>query len=339
MNSWIRSLGHLIHEIVTAIPHFIQVFVAFIRRVCRREKRFHGKQSYDCLPIPAGVYLRPDACIYSQQYLMSLGMAVTWDNPDVRLTDTLNNPIASYGLQPSTSYTITATIHNKKNDTPVPGMPVVFKLVSFGASGDIIQPIGSAVVDLPVRGTPGEPAHASVTWTTPTSPGHYCITIEAVVPDDATPMDNIGQHNTVVNGVRHGERLELRFPVRNALQIAQRFSARLHSYRLPERHILRRRMGEGAGANRTGQREGDASLLQRVVAANRPDLFPVPADWDAAVTPSDGIIEPGRTVDLTFTATVPASAPAGLQQPFHISISDAEGKAPLGGVTATYTVA
>src|SRR6476620_11603867 len=39
----------------------------------------------ECQRIPADVYRRPDPMIYSQPYLTSLGLAVTWDNPDIHL--------------------------------------------------------------------------------------------------------------------------------------------------------------------------------------------------------------------------------------------------------------
>jgi hypothetical protein len=95
MKGWVAALVHLIKEIFTAFPKLIKLIIALVVRLCKRERRFRGKQPIDCLPIPSGVYLQPDASIYSQQYLMSLGMAVTWDNPDVKLTDALNNVVPS----------------------------------------------------------------------------------------------------------------------------------------------------------------------------------------------------------------------------------------------------
>jgi hypothetical protein len=37
--------------------------------------------------LPATIYKRPDPLIYSQAYLMARGLAVTWDNPDIWLTE------------------------------------------------------------------------------------------------------------------------------------------------------------------------------------------------------------------------------------------------------------
>ena len=37
--------------------------------------------------VPPHTYKRPDPMIYSQYYLASKGIAVTWDNPDIQLFD------------------------------------------------------------------------------------------------------------------------------------------------------------------------------------------------------------------------------------------------------------
>ncbi|MBV8895300.1 MAG: hypothetical protein JO051_02230, partial [Acidobacteriaceae bacterium] len=44
------------------------------------KSRFEAWQTDDCQPIPKHIYRRPDPLIYSQQYLMSQGLAVTWNN-------------------------------------------------------------------------------------------------------------------------------------------------------------------------------------------------------------------------------------------------------------------
>jgi hypothetical protein len=346
MKGFVTAAVHLIKEVFSAFPNLIKLIVVLILRLCKLHRRYGGKQPIDCLPIPSGVYLQPDASIYSQQYLMSRGMAVTWDNPDVKLTDGLNNVVASHDLQPSTSYTVTATIHNRKNDAPVPSMPVVFSLVSFGISGPSVQSIGSTVVDLPVRGALGEPAQAAITWTTPPAPGHYCIIIEALVTNDANPLDNVGQHNTVIQGVINSQTIVLKVPIRNILQGPRTFAVQLHSYHLPAHPIVRGGLSGRAQAASSearprtsgGPRESDATLLARVVAANRPELFPAPPEWTPAISQSSVVLDPGQTVELEFTATVPSSAPVGLRQPFHISVTEKSTNRPIGGVTATFVV-
>jgi hypothetical protein len=47
-----------------------------------RPHRFAAYKTSDCQHVPAHIYKRPDPMIYSQQYLISKGLAVTWDNPE-----------------------------------------------------------------------------------------------------------------------------------------------------------------------------------------------------------------------------------------------------------------
>jgi hypothetical protein len=49
-------------------------------RLVRREQVCPGGQT-----VPPWAYRQPDPLIYSQQYLQSLGLAVTWNNPDMHL--------------------------------------------------------------------------------------------------------------------------------------------------------------------------------------------------------------------------------------------------------------
>jgi hypothetical protein len=346
MKAIIDALIDFVKRVLGALPGLIRLLLLLLRRACERKRQYGGKQPMHCLPIPAGVYLRPDASIYSQNYLMSLGMAVTWDNPDVHLTDALNNVVGSHSLKPSTSYTVTATIHNRSNDAPALDMPVVFRLFGFGVGGGTVQEIGSVKVDLPVRGAPGEPVEASVTWTTPPAPGHYCIQIEAVLPDDANPLDNVGQHNTVIQGVSAGRALHLIVPIRNRLQGVRTFAVRHHSYHLPAEPIVRRGLGrrrrdalDDVRADTTREaRETDESLQARVVAANRPELFASPPDWAPAVSARRVTLEAEGTTEVEFTATVPASAPAGSRQLFHVSVTEESTERPVGGVTAIFDI-
>jgi len=56
--------------------------------------------------------------IYSQFYLMSKGVAITWDNPDIQLFDGGGVGVASHALTPSTPYEIRARIWNGSTDAP-----------------------------------------------------------------------------------------------------------------------------------------------------------------------------------------------------------------------------
>jgi len=323
-NEFLKALVDMLQEVASA---FLRLFPLLCRRLrdCWRQ-RTGPDQALPCLPIPAGVWLRPDAYLYSQRYLMSLGMAVTWDNPDVTLTDMAGNVVGSHDLSPDTKYRITALIHNKAADAPAPGLPVVFTLIAFGAGGATRQTIGVTPIDLPVRAAPGEPAPASVIWTTPPVPDHYCIEIDAAWPDDAFPIDNVGQHNTVVRRAGAGERLHVRVPIHDRYAQQTRVQARVDSYRLPARPLLRE---EG---------QSRAAHLERVVQANAAERFPADPTWGAGVSARETLLDEGGHGAVDFEATVPAGAAAGSEQRFNVSVHDLSSGRAIGGVTVIIQV-
>jgi hypothetical protein len=101
-----KALLHILREVPASFWALVQLILRRLRRF--HERVDHGQEALPCLPIPSGVWLQPDATLYSQGYLMSLGMAVTWDNPDVELTDSGGAVVGSHDLLPLTDYKITA---------------------------------------------------------------------------------------------------------------------------------------------------------------------------------------------------------------------------------------
>src|SRR5690242_16366654 len=73
------------------VVNIIQLVKTFSKRIkaFRAFKRLsHAQQeevSDRCGKFTPPAYHRPDPCIYDQYYLMSLGLAVTWDNPDITI--------------------------------------------------------------------------------------------------------------------------------------------------------------------------------------------------------------------------------------------------------------
>jgi hypothetical protein len=87
-----------------------------------RQRQRHPKREpeVDCLNTDHPSLRRPDPCIYSQAYLISQGLPVTWDNPDIALK--LGGAIVSEGeLHPSTTYDLEATVWNNSYDASVWG--------------------------------------------------------------------------------------------------------------------------------------------------------------------------------------------------------------------------
>jgi hypothetical protein len=316
---FLDALRHLLQEVPSAFPRLMRLLWRRLRDCWR--KRTAPDPAYPCLPIPAGVWLQPDAYLYSQRYLISLGVAVTWENPDVTLADMGGNVVGSHDLLPATDYRVTAVIHNKAATAPAPGLPVIFTLIAFGAGGPARQTIGVVPIDLPVRAAPGEPTRATIVWTTPPVPDHYCIEIEAAWPDDAFPIDNVGQHNTVVRRAARGERLQVRVPVFHRGEKATRLHVRLDGYTLPERPLLRQ------------EQEDRAALVKRIREVNAPERFPADTAWRPVVSASELVLDAGGQGAVDFEATVPATEVAGSQKRFNITVSDAASGRPVGGVT------
>jgi hypothetical protein len=148
------------------------------------------------LPPPQVVHKRADPLLYSQRYLMSKGLAVTWDNPDIDLyRGGVLVPPGS--LEPDTEYDVIVRVWNGSYDAPAPGLPVHLSFLSFGI-GTTSTAVGKTYVDLGVKGSAAHPAFAHLTWRTPVTPGHYCLQAFLDWPDDANRENNLGQKNTTV---------------------------------------------------------------------------------------------------------------------------------------------
>jgi hypothetical protein len=220
------------------------------------------------IDIPPHTYKRPDPMIYSQSYLMSKGLAVTWDNPDIQLFDGAGAAVASHGLSPGTRYEIRAKILNGSPDAPAVNLLVRFYYLSFGA-GTVRNYIGETYVDVAVKGSPLLPAEARMAWTTPPG-GHYCIQAELDWIDDANPNNNLGQENVDVKKL-NSPNATFVFPVRNTA--ARRRSLILHTdaYTLPARSPCQ------DPTRPPSHRDGDVG--RDPYAAHRPSAHPIPAGW------------------------------------------------------------
>jgi hypothetical protein len=315
-----RLLLALLRALYSLAIGWLIGFVKLVEELHRRhehqeELRRQGHRYKRCQVIPPDVYKRPDPLIYSQQYLMSQGLAVTWDNPDIQLYDVAAGfvPIPSHDLKAATEYEIRATIYNGSTDAPAVGMPVEFSYLSFGI-GTTSTFIGSTTVDLPVKGAPGHPATAAMRWVTPATPGHYCIQVRLVWADDANPANNLGQENTDV-GAAHSPAV-FEFPVGNPGPTPQHLRLLPDSYELPEQidcdELERQKQkdkGRGKGRNGNGRGNGGDSKdnwcreLQRRHERGR---FEVDTGWDVQIVPSELDLAPGAEQNVTVTIEPPA---------------------------------
>jgi hypothetical protein len=315
------------------------------RRRWERTLATSGFDSKHCQVIPPDVYKRPDPLIYCQSYLLSLGLGVTWDNPDIQLYDVAAGMTAinSHDLQPGSEYEIRATIYNGSTDAPAPGMPVEFSFLSFGI-GTTSTPIGETSVDLPVRGAPGHPATAAMRWTTPATPGHYCIQVKLIWNDDANPNNNLGQENTDV-GAAHSPAVFI-FPVKNQNRIEETIRLYADGYRLPDQTPCNdKAKTEPTRPSRTRQgaslryfdrptRDPGKAALQAVCASrlrrHELDRHPLPAGWQVTIEPENLTLGPGQEQTIQVIAEPPADFHG--TEPINVHAIDSAGRA-VGGVT------
>jgi hypothetical protein len=343
-----RLLNEILRLLYGLVIGWLVGFIRLLEDLARRgrhqdELRRQGHRYKRCQVIPPDVYKRPDPLIYSQQYLMSQGLAVTWDNPDIQLYDVAAGfvPVSSHELKAATEYEIRATIYNGSTDAPAIGMPVDFSYLSFGIATTSTA-IGTTSVDLQVRGAPGHPATAAMRWTTPPTPGHYCIQVNLVWADDANPANNLGQENTDV-GAAHSPAV-FTFPVGNPGPTPQHLRLLPDAYTLPQpidcdelerwkkqqKEQKGRDKGRGDGTQDGSQEEWCRELWRR----HARDAFSVPTGWDIQITPPELNLAPATEQ----TVTVSVEPPAGFSGSEAININAVDDLDKLvGGVTLYVT--
>jgi hypothetical protein len=324
-----------------------------IRRCLARRTLSHnakGRSLGECTPIKRPEFKRPDPLIYSQSYLMGLGVAVTWDNPDITLQKVTgplhpNAPpdpsltVPSSKLEPDTEYDVVARIWNGSDAAPVVGLGVKFSVHGF-AIGALHQPIGVATANLGVKGGPGCPAFARTRWRTPASRGHYCIQVLLDWFDDLNPANNLGQENTLVGMATSPAQFE--FTLGNRQKERRTFRFEVDAYAIPETPscelIDRARERDARNAERR-RREN----LRAPIVAGRPETFPspdvppqhlrrnhpLPEGWTVELQPAEPTLGAGDEMPVNVIVT-PRPGFVG-RQPINVNAFDAGGF--VGGVT------
>jgi hypothetical protein len=267
-----------------------------------------GKREVPCCPCPPALK-KPDPFLYCQYYLISLGIPVTWDNPDIYVFDgtTLVDP---HDLKANTRYTVVARIWNSSTDVPVMDLHVAFSYLSFGIA-TTSNPIGVATTDLNAKGLPGCPAFASIAWTTPATLGHYCIQVLLEPPDDSNWLNNLGQRNI---DVAHAHS-----PATATFAVGNHDAARPRTVRFTtDSYVIPplRPCGD------RGAREVD-----RIAP-------PVPPGWAVVLTPAELHLAPGDEQNVQLEIT----PPAGFSGSLPINVTGWDGTRSIGGVTMTVEV-
>ena len=340
--SFFRKLLQIL--IYVFVFQWLTDLIRWIIRLCEIRRR--GKELRDsrrgrpvrctprCIVVPPQIYKRADPMIYSQFYLMEQGLAVTWDNPDIQLFDG-GLPVAPDLLKLDHDYEVVATIYNNSTDAPAVGLPVIFSFLSFGA-GMVSNPIGTTKINLPVKGAPGHPAPAKMTWHTPATAGHYCLQVRLIWPDDANPKNNLGQENTNV-GIATSPATFV-FPVRNDDTIRKLIKMTADAYAIPPPLDCRQRPSKKDSDRRfrdlvrrdvfvpPTEAKADWTLAR---ARHGQAAFPIPAGWTVDIKPDEFVLAPGDQTDVTVAINPPENFRG--ERPFNINATFGGGL--LGGVT------
>ena len=261
---------------------FLIAAVRFLIKKCRQAKtqEAKGHRPYSnacCVPIKSSVYKKPDPTIYDQYYLMALGIAVTWDNPDIQLYYQ-GAPVSSEDLLPATEYQVVARIWNNSTQAVAAGLPVKLSYLSFGV-GTTSHAITSTHVNLGVKGGAFCPAYATMNWTTPAIPGHYCLQVDLIWADDANPNNNLGQENTHV-GIAQSP-ANFSFQLKNPDRIPHTFHFNSDSFVIPRVEI---RDSDEREKKLTSKQKWERQL-QIARRRNNVTNFPIPPGWSVIITP------------------------------------------------------
>ena len=202
-------------------------------------------------------------------------------------------------------------------------MPVRFSYLDFGI-GTVSRPIGETTVTVGVRGSTGAPALARQRWTTPATPGHYCIQVELIWEDDANPANNLGQRNVDVSPL-NSPTARFAFAVRNAAATERTVRFELDGYTVQTLAVCD--PPEAAEAPELSAPEVDARVreAQRRHGREHHAL----ADGWLVEAPTALQLRP----DQQRTVEVIATAPDGFEGRQAINVHALAGDELLGGVT------
>jgi len=294
----------LILDFWPAIKRFFRLLCKAISTFFHRKKKGHIVNPAQCVPIKHPSFKKPDPLIYDQYYLMSLGLAVTWQNPDIQILQG-GVPVASaYDLLPNTAYTIRARIWNGSTEGVCAGMPVFFSYLSFGV-GTVSHFIGATSVNLGVKGSALSPAFAEMGWVTPPLPGHYCIQVSFSWPDDLNPNNNLGQENTQV--VKAASPAPFTFTLRNTAYLHREFRFEVDTFQLDPPPPCKDTGRGGGNGNRPGiavrGTKRASNVPPAVLARNSRAANPLPAGWTITFNPPAPALTPGQEVEIAAVVT------------------------------------
>jgi hypothetical protein len=295
------------------LPKQLWLLIVYICRGCLRglKPRPRCKNEID---LPPDVHKRADPMLYSQFWLMSMGVAVTWDNPDIQLYRA-NVPVSSDLLEKDTVYEVRVRVWNNAYDAPAPGLPVHLTYYGFGAGPDGTY-LGKRIIDLGAKGTSQCPAFASFIWKTPTTEGHYCLRAFLEWPDDANPNNNLGQENTNVGMMQSPALFE--FKAKNNASVRRKFTYEVDDYRLPDLDPCDRQTDD----NRKPQsrlRESRARWDKTLAGQGYGKFTGWASDWEVKIEPEKETLNAGEEIRVRVSIESKKPGFKG-RKPFNIHV-------------------
>jgi hypothetical protein len=314
--------------------------------------------------IPPHIRRKPDSCLYSQAYLMGQGMPVTWDNPDIWLTETDGTPVDSSSLQPNHHYILHGRIWNASFN-PALGVEVRAAYRNWGLGGPwlVVQHDPGSIEHVEILViNPWGHAMSRFHWHTPAVPGHYCIRVACHHPDDKNPANNVGQENTNIVAGQPGHKLIVPVPITNDSDRAARVLLFADTYKIPPREwgfrleTRVRRYGDKPPRERASLKSDLHFLTQKLVPVSRgptnvayayKSRAPVveaqqntprdlPQGWtlkvDGQAIANHVALAPHETRDLQLEIDIPATAPPGQEVALNLN-AVASNTGHLAGVT------
>ena len=319
MVSWIEMFIEGWRVILRIFGRAFKLLTACLRQWLQKRDRNQPepRKFHDvcCIDVPWNIRARPDPFIYSQQWLMSRGLAVVWDNPDFRLIDPAGGAeVGRFDLVPGKKYRIEATIHNNSFMAAI-GTNVHFDVLRFGAGTAVVDDLGTVTIDVPGAGS----AIAAVDWVTPASGGHNCLRAHITHFDDANPFNNVGQHNTDIARPASPTR-RLTFLVGNHGIASKQYSLTMDVYRLPARPNRSESISE----------RSSLAYLRQLQKAQGVHAFSVPENLHAKLSQTQLMVLPGQEIEVTLEMG-PLPADSGMRS---VNVNVFESGQLVGGVTA-----
>ncbi len=318
-------------NLLAGLQDIWRAILTLLRRILRGQFRAprRPERTGCCIEIPSAIYKRADPLIYAQYYLMSQGLAVTWDNPDIDVFD--GTVLVTGPLKANHRYRVRVRVWNGSYDAPAVGVGVELSYLSFGAQ-TVSHPITTGTVNLGAKGTVTCPAFLELDWITPAIGGHYCLQARLDWFDDANPDNNLGQKN--VNVAPLLSPAQFTFNVRNDASVHRRFALEADAYALPVLQVcIEPRVAPKSRLQESRARWEQAKRVQGY------GQFQVPPEWTVEMTPQAFSLDP-RQEQTVVVRIEPKDLAFKGSKTFNVHVFTAEERGQrrlAGGVTLTAT--